>query len=284
MSVTRKGFTLIELLVVIAIIAILAAILFPVFASAREKARQTTCSSNLRQLGLGFIQYEQDYDELLPGGGGSQNIVAVSGEAWASQIYPYEKSTGVFLCPDDITNSGAPQGTSYAFNENLGAAQSSSEASGPSPTVDTTAISDAKLTSPTQTVLIFEANDSSTQSPSTPPTGGAAAYPIGALEDNTNNGDDANILTNPNQPSPAGNLGTRGGATTYNIRHTPQTIFAFADGHVKSLRPEKVSTGFEPSSTGCAQDACPDANNAVTLSAESTDQTSGALVATFSAL
>src|SRR5437870_2666958 len=63
----RKAFTLIELLVVIAIIAILAAILFPVFAQAREKARQTTCLSNLKQLGLGFRMYLTDYDDRLPG-------------------------------------------------------------------------------------------------------------------------------------------------------------------------------------------------------------------------
>src|SRR3984957_5324065 len=62
----KKGFTLIELLVVIAIIAILAAILFPVFAAAREKARQTSCASNLRQLGLATLMYVQDYDETFP--------------------------------------------------------------------------------------------------------------------------------------------------------------------------------------------------------------------------
>jgi len=64
----KSGFTLIELLVVIAIIAILAAILFPVFATARDKARQTACISNLKQIGIAFVQYTQDYDEMVPAG------------------------------------------------------------------------------------------------------------------------------------------------------------------------------------------------------------------------
>lgn len=90
----RRGFTLIELLVVIAIIAILAAILFPVFAQAREKARQTSCLSNEQQLGLAFMQYTQDYDELYPS---TDNY----GSSWAKTVYPYVKSLGVFACPDD---------------------------------------------------------------------------------------------------------------------------------------------------------------------------------------
>src|SRR5580658_7657312 len=90
----KKGFTLIELLVVIAIIAILAAILFPVFAKAREKARQTACLSNEKQLGLAEMQYTQDYDETFP----STNDY---GTGWAKTIYPYVKSLGVFACPDD---------------------------------------------------------------------------------------------------------------------------------------------------------------------------------------
>src|SRR6201990_1309136 len=90
MSGTRAAFTLIELLVVIAIIAILAAILFPVFAQAREKARQTSCLSNEKQLGLGVLQYVQDYDEVFPMAN-STNWA----NGWAIVTQPYVKSYAV---------------------------------------------------------------------------------------------------------------------------------------------------------------------------------------------
>jgi prepilin-type N-terminal cleavage/methylation domain-containing protein/prepilin-type processing-associated H-X9-DG protein len=116
----RRGFTLIELLVVIAIIAILAAILFPVFAKAREKARQTSCSSNLKQLQLGIIMYVQDYDEknvsLFYGGGPVDQPTTTTpgpgpggGWSWKTAIYPYVKNTQLLHCPsaesalDDVT-------------------------------------------------------------------------------------------------------------------------------------------------------------------------------------
>lgn len=99
----QRGFTLIELLVVIAIIAILAAILFPVFARARENARRSSCQSNLKQIGLGLFQYTQDYDERLP-----RSWVAVEGDAgyyrWMDVIQPYIKSTQLFSCPSDSVN------------------------------------------------------------------------------------------------------------------------------------------------------------------------------------
>jgi prepilin-type N-terminal cleavage/methylation domain-containing protein/prepilin-type processing-associated H-X9-DG protein len=106
-----SGFTLIELLVVIAIIAILAAILFPVFAQAREKARQTSCLSNMKQIGLAFMQYVQDYDETYTGmgsyadpvNGGTTNLVPYDG-----LIMPYIKSDKVFQCPSDDTYDRTP--------------------------------------------------------------------------------------------------------------------------------------------------------------------------------
>src|SRR5713226_4903050 len=103
----RNGFTLIELLVVIAVIAILAAILFPVFAQARQKARITSCLSNLKQLGTAVMMYVQDYDERLPPHydrydpkqvtKGSSVIANKLKAAWG----PYIKNDGIFKCPAD---------------------------------------------------------------------------------------------------------------------------------------------------------------------------------------
>ena len=99
-----KGFTLIELLVVIAIIAILAAILFPAFAKARESARRASCSSNLKQIGLALMQYSQEYDEALVKSwygvnGYNDSNVAAGRYKWMDAIFPYVKSEQLFNCP-----------------------------------------------------------------------------------------------------------------------------------------------------------------------------------------
>jgi len=95
----ERGFTLIELLVVIAIIAILAAILFPVFARAREMARAAACTSNLKQLAMGWSMYTNDHDDLMPSYSPAQTgYYYVGGNGWKF-IYPYVKNTGVFDCP-----------------------------------------------------------------------------------------------------------------------------------------------------------------------------------------
>ena len=108
---TRTGFTLIELLVVIAIIAILAAILFPVFARARENARRASCQSNLKQIGLGVMQYTQDYDEKFPTWA---RRVPTSGDRarWQCAVQPYLKSQQVFECP---SNQNATTASGYGI-------------------------------------------------------------------------------------------------------------------------------------------------------------------------
>lgn len=101
----RSGFTLIELLVVIAIIAILAAILFPVFAQAREKARQTSCLSNMKQIGIALMMYTQDYDETFcpPLSGIPDSTDPLNKcNTWDRLAQPYMKNVGVLACPSDI--------------------------------------------------------------------------------------------------------------------------------------------------------------------------------------
>lgn len=109
----KKAFTLIELLVVIAIIAILAAILFPVFGRARENARRSSCQSNMKQMGLGVMQYVQDYDEKYPQAYWYVNDTDGPGGYvhWSSMIQPYTKSFQLFVCPSDPNGGQLPTNT-----------------------------------------------------------------------------------------------------------------------------------------------------------------------------
>ena len=114
----QRAFTLIELLVVIAIIAILAAILFPVFARARENGRRAACQSNLKQIGLGLLQYSQDYDEIVvpdwfvtnPNTGLSTQAASTPNARykWEDAIYPYTKSEQIFVCPSATGKAANP--------------------------------------------------------------------------------------------------------------------------------------------------------------------------------
>ena len=132
----RKGFTLIELLVVIAIIAILAAILFPVFAKAREKARQTSCLNNVKQITLGFLQYAQDYDEMLPLA--AMYYIPGAYYTWPHLLQPYVMNIQIFTCPSKTSqawngNRSTTQTIGYGYNRivagtrELGAAKRPSE-------------------------------------------------------------------------------------------------------------------------------------------------------------
>jgi prepilin-type N-terminal cleavage/methylation domain-containing protein len=109
----RKAFTLIELLVVIAIIAILAAILFPVFAQARESARMTSCLSNMKQIGLALRMYTTDYDETFPNiyqGWGAPAAGSNEGWMWKNAVQPYIKNKGIWTCPSNPVGTPSAPG------------------------------------------------------------------------------------------------------------------------------------------------------------------------------
>ncbi len=235
MMKTRFAFTLIELLVVIAIIAILAAILFPVFARARENARKTSCLSNTKQLGLGILQYVQDYDNLYPIGNASATPSLTNGRGYAAAIFPYVKSDQIFVCPSDTGTTANPVATiSYGFNSNMAIYQDKSASGPPVPTVTNETI----LVAPVKTVLLFEVTG----------IGGTAASFIPSKGENQSC---AGVGIDPPQP---GNCNYATGYL-YNVnatssrfadvlgRHLEGANYTFADGHAKWLRPLTVRGG-----------------------------------------
>jgi prepilin-type N-terminal cleavage/methylation domain-containing protein len=218
------GFTLIELLVVIAIIAILAAILFPVFQKVRENARRTACLSNEKQMGLAFLQYVQDYDETYPCANALPQPTYVGG--WANMIYPYVKSTGVYACPDD---SHASPKVSYSMNYTIWNDDFSAASNG---------LKLAQFSTPASTVLVYEGEGYGQTNPAT-------AWNAGTPED-------PSVLLS--YAAPLSNKGWTGGAdwdtsnttgaplATWHDQSTTQaTNYLAADGHAKYLKLSSVS-------------------------------------------
>jgi len=223
-----NGFTLIELLVVIAIIAILAAILFPVFAGVREKARQISCASNMKQMGLGIAQYTQDYDELYPDDGYSNS--AGNGVAWETQIAPYIKSNGLFVCPSNesenvmyggaqIPGSSDYASNTWAVNNNFGAAGSVLQlGDGAFSAWGATGVSLTMFTEPSSTIALVE-------NPGEDSLADLGTCPTFAWQ-----GGWDMVNFNINDPTSGSECGPYGG-------HTGLGNYLFADGHVKAMTP-----------------------------------------------
>ncbi len=253
---TRTGFTLIELLVVIAIIAILAAILFPVFARARENARRSSCQSNLKQIGLGFMQYSQDYDEKFPAG-----PRGVLGQGWGGTLGPYIKSTQLFKCPSDTTEGTTTnQVNSYAANLNLLRSDTPGTATDPrlgqsiaaqSATAKTVLLTEVRgITAP-----LSDQTEVGSGSVVSAVTNGAglAVYPF-----NTGTGTGGDLMTGPlgGRPSP--------GAVT--PRHFDGANYLMCDGHVKWFRGSAVSSGSVALAESCNQGNSPAVGDCPTAS------------------
>ncbi|HHX39488.1 MAG TPA: DUF1559 domain-containing protein [Armatimonadetes bacterium] len=201
----KRGFTLIELLVVIAIIAILAAILFPVFARARENARKSNCQSNMKQIGLATMQYVQDYDETY-------HLAYVMNPTvrFPDLLQPYLKNKDVFVCPSDpdvwVPQTGMR--LSYLCNYNLHPAGDA---------VPPVAVSLAAVTRPSETISLAENADGATTNRQPD-----CQYTFGCFGGGVSSGY---------------NLWARVGR----MRHSEGANYIFADGHVKWMKPNVIA-------------------------------------------
>lgn len=229
----KHGFTLIELLIVIAIITLLAAILFPVFARVRENARRASCQSNMKQLGLSFIQYTQDYDEMYPpvfNTADSNFDFSFTRETWKTFIFPYVKNAQVYNCPSATSdtrpgnsenlnpNAEIVPGTTTPFAISYGA-NGPPKYIGPLPMSTSERSANQKIvtvTQPASTILLQETSGKPFHSDFV----GTANYLFSVS---------SGSIYYPNYSSLwCGHLGTGN--------------FLFCDGHVKSLKPTQTVT------------------------------------------
>jgi len=217
----KQAFTLIELLVVIAIIAILASILFPVFARARENARRASCQSNLKQIGLGMMMYVQDYDEKYMGSSRSCNgtpadcgtVGATVSSLWMYELQPYTKSVQLFVCPSDsvgISTTDPATGLwKYSGSESYGmVGYWNTSLTTPANTYPFSRASLASIDDPAGTIMICDSD----------------YYVARGYEPYNSSSPSASTVDN-----------TRAIA----VRHLDGTNFLWADGHVKWLGPGK---------------------------------------------
>ena len=203
---SNQAFTLLELLIVIAMIAVLAAVLFPVFQKVRENARRTTCQSNLRQIGLAITQYTQDSDETLPPGAYALGGATVT---WRQGVFPYVKSVEVFTCP------------SNPYDEL------------------TTDVDGGQF------FVSYGANDSVLQSGSAPAALGAIQNPSTLFLVGETDGSGYKLNNPPNPPLLSPDCGEcdlhpAGSHTDLFAGHLTRSNWLFADGHVKSLHPTQT--------------------------------------------
>lgn len=256
------GFTLIEILVVIGLVILIAAILFPVFASSRENARRTSCSSNLHTLGLALTMYVQDNNEQGPNSIISphvtpQQIPVATG--WAGRIFPYVKSTIVYQCPDDPTtaqsdSAGKPAlPVSYGLNSNLSLTPQISSFSAPAKTVWLFEVvgDRARITEPDEGVqglgpqdqlsAIGDGTNGSILNVAGLGSGRTTYFATGLLDNYAYSGDSSDDYHG--EPP----------------RHREGANYLALDGHVAFVRPELVSAGrtagtetSAETSTGCS--------------------------------